>query len=350
MGIFSNLFYNRAVITQALEQPKPYRSPFVTSNLTKVATDNFLGLTATQISRTDAMKIPPVTRGRGLICGTLSRYPLALFEYQGAEVNGKRLEPLPFMTSTKTNQAPSQRMLWTLDDILFLGMSVWAVERDKDGNILDAIRVLPEQWSIDPDTLGVKVNGQPASKEEVIIFEGPQEGIIYLADEKVQASRNLANALQLRLKSPIPLMELHNTDANDDMDVEEITDLIDQYETARQDSGTAYTPYNIEARPHGDVKSDLYIEGRNADRLDWANILGLPAAMLDGSMSTATLTYSTSEGKRSEFVDYSLSYWASSVEARLSQDDVTPDGTYCRFDLNWLVNPTQSGTNPPTED
>lgn len=350
MGIFTNLFYNRAVITQALEPIKPYRSPFTTSNLTKIATDAFLGLTKTPITRSDAMKIPPVIRGRGLICGTLSRYPLALFKYEGAGVDGSRLEPLPFMTSTKTNQAPSQRMLWTIDDLIFLGMSVWAVERDSDGSITDALRVLPEQWSVDPDTLGVKVNGKPASKEEVVVFEGPQEGVVFLAEDNVQGSRDMAVALRKRLKSPIPLMELHNTDPNDDLTDEEIEDLVNTYETARAESGTAYTPFNIEARPHGDVKADLYIEGRNADRLDWANILGLPAAMLDGSMSTATLTYSTSEGKRSEFVDYSLNYWASPIEARLSQDDVTPDGTYSRFDLNWLVNPTQSGTNPPTED
>ena len=75
-----------------------------------------------------------------------------------------------------------------------------------------------------------------------------------------------------------------------------------------------------------------------------------PAAMLDGSMSTATLTYSTQEGKRSEFVDYSLNYWASAVEARLSQDDVTPEGTFVRFDISWLTSPNQPGQNPSQED
>ena len=72
--------------------------------------------------------------------------------------------------------------------------------------------------------------------------------------------------------------------------------------------------------------------------------------MLDGSMATASLTYSTAEGKRSEFIDYSLAYWAMPIEARLSQDDVTSAGTYCRFDLSALATPAQAGTNPATED
>ena len=67
-------------------------------------------------------------------------------------------------------------------------------------------------------------------------------------------------------------------------------------------------------------------------------------------MSTASLTYSTAEGSRSEFIDYSLAYWAMAFEGRLSQDDVTAPGTYTRIDLAALATPIQAGTNPATED
>lgn len=171
-----------------------------------------------------------------------------------------------------------------------------------------------------------------------------------MANEAIRASRDMANAWQQRVASPIPLVELHQTERDNELEDEEIDETLKGWESARKGGGTVYTPFGIEVKTHGDVETDLFIEGRNAERLDWGNFLSLPAAMLDGSMSTATLTYSTVEGKRSEFVDYSLSYWAQSIEARLSQDDVTPDGTYTRFDLSWLTSPTQQGSNPPSED
>lgn len=38
------------------------------------------------------------------------------------------------------------------------------------------------------------------------------------------------------------------------------------------------------------------------------------------------------------------------VEARLSQDDLTPAGTYVRFDLADTLDPDQPPTNPGSED
>ncbi|PKQ22207.1 MAG: hypothetical protein CVT65_14510 [Actinobacteria bacterium HGW-Actinobacteria-5] len=146
------------------------------------------------------------------------------------------------------------------------------------------------------------------------------------------------------------MVKITQTEANTDLTEDEVDDMVLDFDTARQDSATAFVPYGYDAEAMGVVAPDLYIEGRNADRLDWANNIGLPAALLEGSMATATLTYSTQEGRRNEFVDYSLAAWALPMEDRLSQDDVTPPGHYIRFDLQWLLSTTQHGTNPGTED
>ncbi|MGO8609807.1 hypothetical protein ACC848_43405, partial [Rhizobium johnstonii] len=62
-----------------------------------------------------------------------------------------------------------------------------------------------------------------------------------------------------------------------------------------------YTPHNIEVKTHGQASTDLFVEGRNAAVLDIARLLNLPASLLDGAQSQASLTYVTTEGKRSEF-------------------------------------------------
>lgn len=352
MGVWRDFFGPSASSVGLLVNPPnaPIRSPWTSTQLRRVVLSELAGTTPDVVSRLDAMRIPAVARARGLICGTLSRYPLTLWRYVDG-VNDERLPTPAWMRSTKTRQGPSQRMLWSLDDMLFGAMSVWAVERDADKAITDVIRIDPIYWTVDPDSRGVLVNGQPVSDDEVLVIEGPQDGLLTMADDAIRASRNLANAWQQRVKAPVPLTAIKQTDPNAQLSDDEIDDMLIDWEEARANGGTAFIPpgFDVEALGAGQAP-DLYVEGRNADRIDWANFVGLPAAMLDGSMATATLTYSTQEGKRSEFVDYSLNYWASAVEARLSQDDVTPEGCYVRFDISWLVNPTQTGTNPAQED
>lgn len=333
--------------TASLGIASPWAGP---NHLSKVIISDLFGMQAPVATRGQAMKIPAVARGRALIAGTLARHPLILKQYAPVGSEDIVLPTPSWMTSTKTRQSPSMRMLWTFDDLIFGGLSLWAIERGDDDAITDAIRVDPANWNIDPDSLGVIVNGKAVSDEEVILFEGPQEGLLSIAAEAIVGSRSMANAWQERVRSPIPLMNIIQTEQNVQLDDDEIDDLIVDSEAARKAGGTVFTPFGFEQKVLGDVKTDLYVEGRNADRLDWGNYLSLPAAMLDGSMSTATLTYSTAEGKRSEFVDYSLNYWASPVEARLSQDDVTGEGNYARLDISWLVNPTQAGTNARSED
>lgn len=352
MGLWRDLLGpSKASVGLLVNGPNaPIRSPWSSTQLRRVALSELAGVEPRVVSRSDAMRVPAITRARGLICGTLSRYPLTLWRYVDG-VNDERVPTPAWMTSTRTRQGPSQRMLWSLDDMLFGAMSVWAVERDADKAITDAIRIDPIYWTVDPDSRGVLVNGQPVSDDEVLVIEGPQDGLLTMAEDAVRASRNLANAWQQRVKAPVPLLAIKQTDPNAQLTDDEIDDLILDSEAARANGGTAFCPPGFEFDAMGTgAAPDLYVEGRNADRIDWANFVGLPAAMLDGSMSTATLTYSTQEGKRSEFVDYSLNYWAAAVESRLSQDDVTPEGTFVRFDISWLTNPVQAGTNPSSED
>lgn len=352
MGLFEKLLPSRQVAAFVMGNA-PLASPWSSTQLTRVALADMLGVESGIVTRSDAMKIAPVARGRGLICGTLSRYPLTLWKDAGTGNPDDDVQlPSPaWMTSTNTPVSTISRMLWTLDDLLFSGLSLWAVERDASGAITDAIRVDRANWSVDPDSLGVIVNGSPVSDpRSVILFEGPQEGLLTIANDAVKASRNLAKAWQRRVESPIPVMSLRQTDQNAGLVPEEVDEALLDLELARVNGSSVFVPFGYEVGVHGDVKTDLFVEGRNAERLDWGNYIGLPAAMLDGSMSTATLTYSTSEGKRSEFVDYSLSYWASAPEARLSLDDVTEPGTYVRFDLKWLTNAIQQTRNTGVED
>lgn len=301
-----------------------------------------LGMGRTAVSREAAMMVPSIVKARALICGTLSRYPLAVWK------GDERAQTPSWMVTTDSGISPQQRMLWTLDDLIFNGSSLWALDRDGD-KIVDALRVPPGLWSLD-ESGAVLVEDHLAHPSEICLIEGPQEGLTSIAAQTITGAANIERAWLQRVEAPVPLVELHLTDANSPLTAQEIKELVEDWEASRREGGTAYTPTDIEVRTHGEAEADLFINGRNAVRLDVANFLNVPASILEGSTSTASLTYSTTEGKRSELVDYSLSYWATPIEARLSQDDILDPGLQCTFDLDWLATPVPTGRGPKWED
>jgi hypothetical protein len=71
---------------------------------------------------------------------------------------------------------------------------------------------------------------------------------------------------------------------------------------------------------------------------------------MDASLSTASLTYSTQEGQRNEFADFTVPYWTEPIQHRLSLDDVLPQGQRIRFDLSDLYTNPQNPISPIVED
>ena len=349
MGLFDKLLPSRQAVGMLLADPRiaPMASPWAGASLARVALADMAGMRLSGISREEAMKVPAVVRGRGLIVGHLSRLPLKLWD-----VASDTQQPTPvWLGSTNTLQSPRMRLAWTLDDLIFTGLSLWAVERDSDGQLTDAIRVPRAEWAVDPDSLGVIVRGVPVTDpSQVLLFEGTQEGLCQIAADEVRGSLDMSTAWRQRVESPIPNVALKQTDPNDQLEDDEVDELVQDWEAARRSGGTAFLPYGVEAEAMGQVAADLYVEGRNAGRLDIANYLQVPANLLEGSMSTASLTYSTQEGRRSDFIDTCLAYWAAPIEARLSQDDVCPDGNAVRFDFTSLTAVPAPPTITSTED
>lgn len=322
-------------------------SPWTTGTLSQVVWSDIFDGEWLPITRAEAMKVPAIVKGRGLVAGTLARLPLAA--YRG-DVMLEGTDKPTWLYRTSSGQSPYQRMLWTFDDLIFGGTSLWTVDRDGKGNVVNALRVPPEWWEITPD-LNILVQGQEVTEDSVILFEAPQDGLLTIAQDDIRAALNMTRSWASRVKAPVPMVELHHTDENNPLLDQEITDLIGKWEAARAAGGaTGYTPQNIEVRVHGEASENLYIQGRNASRLDFANYLQVPASLLEGSSSTASLTYSTQEGQRNELVDYSLYYWAAAVEARLSLDDVVPRGQRVAFDVSWFVTPNTPTGSPAVED
>jgi hypothetical protein len=319
-------------------------SPFSDTQLAQIVYSDIYGPGSVSISRKMAMGIPSVSKARNLICATIARFPIKVANSDGILADADQPS---WAYRTDTGVSPFLRMLWTLDDLLFYGHSLWSVTRGSENQILLAERVPYEWWAVTAEG-AITIHGLPVNAAEVLYIPGPIDGLLDKDLTSLRAAISIASTVEQRVKNPIPVMEIHQLEGTD-VEPAEAKGLVTDYNAARRDpeGATVFTPAAVELRPHGDQSdAGFMVEGRNAVRLDVANMTGVPAALLDGSVSQSSLTYSTQEGRRNEFVDYGLSIWIEAIIGRLSGDDVVNRGLHVILDQTDFLTTTPSPTGP----
>lgn len=320
-------------------------SPWQGDTLAQIVYSDHFNPGSDIINRTTAMQVPAVARGRSLIVSAIADAPLVALR------KDERLETQPtWLYRSSTAISPWQRMAMTVDDLIFHGVSLWAVERGADGFPIDAMRVPFDRWRADATTGVIYIDNQPVERSQVCVIPGPFEGLLATGQETIRGARALERAWISRVKNPVPIIELHQTDGT--IKPEEAQALLATWNSARQnpDGATAFTSKDIQVIEHGGADAQLFIEGRNAIRVDIGNLMAIPANLLDGSVATASLTYTTEQGTRNTFLDTTIRYWLAPIEHALSQDDMTPRGTRIRADLTDLLQTPASPTGETTED
>lgn len=303
------------------------------------------------LSREALMAIPAMARQRHLVCGTVARSPLAVLD--GATQARVATQPL-WATRTDGTVHPYHRMLWTADDCLFHGWSVWSTTRGYAAAgvapLLTAERIHPDRWEID-EVGRISVDDELATSDEVIAIPGPHEGLLNFGAPALRRVIDNLEAAANAARNPSAYLELHYT-GDDDLTDEQIDAHIARWAKARrgENGGVAWTNKVLELREHGTHEAHLLIEGRNADAVDVSRLVSSPAAMADATNAGASLTYETTSGRNSQFLDYGAGLYMDSIAARLSMDDIVPRGQRVAFDTTDTRTPTPSPTGPAQED
>lgn len=310
-------------------------------------------------SEADAMRVPAIKKGRAILHAVLTSAPLvAIRNVSGVDTLLAGDAAPTWLYRSDTEVSPEQRMAAILDDHLFHEAALLVVRRGARqagqlrGPIADAVHVPYDWWTVDTDSGVILVNDLPMDPDAVVWIPGPSQGLLVEAQAEIRQWLDMARNIGQRLSTPAPSMLLEDQDTGD-VDDDEVDAMVARVAAARRspDGGVMYVPAGIKATPvPSNDDSALYIEARNALRIDLANHLNLPVALLDGSPATASLTYSTAEGKRSEFDDLSLDYWTTPITAALSQDVVVPRGTRIRFDFSSRYQAMNAPTGAATQD
>lgn len=347
MGILSAFRRNGVVDVLASPNSRQVLSPWAdASHLERVAYSELIGPVDGElpVTRALAMSIPAISAARRLLISKIAGRPLRALNADGSLAPN---QPTWLYRSNSTSGvSPWHRMAATIDDLIFYGWSLWATERGANGVLLDAVRVPIDEWETDHDG-NIVVHGEIVRDPAAVILI-PGDGSALLTDgaEAIRSARNMEKTWASRVRSPIPLMEIHDL-SEDGMNQDEATEYVKGIVKARQnpDGAVIYTPSTVELKTHGEKATDLFVSGRNQSRLDIAGILGLPASQIDASQATASLTYATQESETAALTDR-LSGWTEPIEARLSLDDVVPRGQHVAFEFSAPTLPT--GT--PRED
>lgn len=322
------------------------RSPMSDGTLTAIVWADLIGDEFRPVTRAAAMAIPALARQRHLICGTLARCPLVSMTGEAVDAN----QP-SWLYRTDSAVSTYHRTLWTADDLIFYGWSLWSRTMAAGTTFpLDAVRVPWERWAFDK-VGNILVDGKKVAAAEVILIPGAHEGIVNFGGGAIRRAIDNANASATAARNPSAYMELHYTGEEPLTDTQ-IDSLIERWAAARrgENGGVSYTGKNVELKEHGTHESHLLIEGRNADAVDMSRLVSSPSSMADATNAGASLTYETTDGRNGEFIDYGVSLYADPIAARLSLDDCVARGHRVAFDYSVIRNLAAPTTGAPRED
>jgi hypothetical protein len=311
------------------------------------------------------MMVPAVARARHLTAGAIAGCPLTTW------AGGVQTLPTPtWATATDgqlgalpaerrralwlhAGQSPWWRMLWTVDDLIFYGAAVWIVTQFEDsdpaGRPLRMARLPWSTWQVDEQGRITDPDGKPFPDNALRVFPGPHEGLINFAARTIRNASVLESTAADIARRPFRT-ELHQT-TDIELTPAERSDLITRTRQALADNaGILFTNAAIETKDHPIDSADLLIDGRNAAAVDIARDVSIPAAMIDATTAGASLTYETTAGRNAEWIDYGLSLYMDAITARLSMDDVVPQGTSAAFDTTDLTELSVPPTGAPRED
>lgn len=281
------------------------------------------------LTRVAAMRIPAVKRSRNLLCETIAQIPL-IAKRGDSDVS----DQFGWLRRTDRDVSMAHTIVWTADDLLFRGWSLWQVDRNRDRTVAHVWRIDPARWDIAADGT-LSIDGKPVPPnfgDRYCLIPAFNEGILASGSDTLRDAQDLARAARNAAYAPSPTMELHYTGKTELAD-SEIDKLIGRWAAARRgkNGGVAYTSANIETKQHGAVDEHLLIEGRTAMKVEIANLMGIPSAMLDAPTGDP-LTYATSKDKRDELIDFGCAPIMAAISARLSLDDMVPRGTTIMFE------------------
>lgn len=321
-------------------------SPYTSNQLQGIVLGDIFEGIEFPLTRAEAMRVPAVAKARNLLAPTIGRQPLVALDKNGA------LATQPAWLYRTDQDLTSVQWMWTyiVDDLIFYGAALLAVVRGSDDFPITMDRISPDRWTVTDGT--ILVDEKPVDRRSVVYIPGVVDALLDVGSRSIRQARDIEDAVAGRARVPNPTVVIKQTDADAELRQDEVKQIVADYiKNRRSPDGTVtFLPAGLDMTVLGTQETDFAIQARNGVRTDIGSFVGIPASVMDASLATASLTYSTAEGNRNAFYDQALPIYADPIQHRLSLDDVVPRGQRVRFDFTQLYAALPNPTDTPTED
>ena len=332
----------------ATESPVPHVRE-VTSGLSALLTNSLQA----RVSRNTAMQVPAFADALKTYTHVISAFPLR--EYVGDDA----IVPRSFLQKPSPILPYSAVMTRLVADVLLFDRAYLLVtSRDFQGfpTQVQTMRV-EDVNDLATSNTGIDANAVPPSDpfywlgnrvntRDVIKFYGDGSGG-WLANgaTAINTAAALEGATLMYSESPIPSVALKNSGA--DLSADQVDALLDAWETARANRGTAYLNSSIDAQTMGFSARDVQlVEAKATAALQIARLCNIDPVFVGAAVPGSSLTYANRVDLYRQLLDLSLSPVMALLQQRLSMDDVTPPGHHVRFDTSLFLrqNPGELAT------
>jgi len=284
-------------------------------------------ISTTGVTVQQALSIPPVARAVMVYASVIAGQPLA------ATKDGAAYD-LPWLTKTDGALTPALRNVKLMQDIFFAGHACLQVKRDGAGMVTDALHMPLDRWDLDAEGY-VMQDGLAVPQDNYVYIPGllPM-GFLTYAASTIRSYEAMVRTVESRTANPVPLIAIF-IDEDCTLEDDEIEEVINNWSAARKskNGAVAVVPKGIRIEVLGMEANDgaVLTAGRAAARLDVANFVNMPGALVEGNNGSSG-TYENTLQNQNEFSALSLPLFTLPIALRLSQDDVTPAGVSVAFD------------------
>jgi hypothetical protein len=304
--------------------------------------------------RDKAMQVGTINRSRDLIASVLASTPLCMYRRRWDDVEKELVDepiaPRSWLQQPDPQLSYSAFMSWVLDDLMFFGRCfLWVSSRTSDGLPASFTR-LPAAMVNTLDMSGpvfafgksneIYFQGAQLPTDDVIQIIGGNQGILYQSEQIIATSLALEQARLRNASSALPAGVLRTT--GEPLSSEELSSLAQNFELARKSNQIAAINQFVEWQPTDvDASKMMLNEAAEYQSKEAARMCNVPF-FLNGN-SIGSYSYQSNQGARMDLLVFAARSYMLAIEQTLSMNNVLPQGTIVKFDVESYLSEMVAG-------
>lgn len=290
-----------------------------------------------RVTRTQAMAIPTIKRGRDVICSTVASLPFTFWRATPVDVDDEQIEPAVWATRPDPARTRAHLISWTVDDLIFEAAAYWEIVERTTAELPAKFRRLPTaEVTVDPSGDYLRHANRAVAAADVVQFLSLTDSLLQAGARHITIADKLDRAAERFADVEIPSGYL-KYDGDEDVDQDDLNDLADMWSQRRRANATAALPKGLDfSESTSDPQRLQLTEARQHQALELCRLVGTPP-WTAGAPTGTGMTYQNAQQARLDALDFGALPFITTIEETLSGPMVSPLGTYVRLDTRaWL--------------